>query len=537
MNNPIPSSDRNPNGISFGVIAALTLFIGLQVAGLFSQRTSPTPSKTARLSQQVTGSLDDETVAALANSSLYCKLAYSKPTPDGYGLSPDLLNESLESALIVEDKSGNAPGPARRVIVLRLLLHQPAFGKAGDHGYVPSDAFTKSLPSTVSRTDRANYLTELGIWTIADGNSIVDAKEEALLAGKIRNIPNIGWWQYPALLAFYNSQRDKSHARQIFTDGQSVSAISLIPVIVAMPVVLGMIVVGILLLIFLLFRQKSEPADPNTTVRFNLWPDLPEPIRNADRKLSGDLLWTVFCFYLFLPTLEGWLISGSSGILHSHLLRFSGLITSYLPAIHAWPQAKQLVFVVLITSAGYLIGALIPMSVLFVIARQRGASLADELGWHTRNIRSNLVYGALGYCVGLPLLLISGLLGARIFRGAPAPSNPAISLLSDSSSLTAQITLVVLATIAAPLCEEFFFRGVFFQGARQTFGPKAAILLTGFIFGIAHPVGITGMVTIGVLGCVLAWIAETRKSLAASMVGHFLQNLGATMAVMFLVSR
>jgi len=134
-------------------------------------------------------------------------------------------------------------------------------------------------------------------------------------------------------------------------------------------------------------------------------------------------------------------------------------------------------------------------------------------------------------------LFFAGIVGQSVFKGAAEPTNPAITLLTNSSSTAAQAIMVALATICAPLLEEFFFRGVFYQGARQKFGPAAAIVMTGVIFGLAHPVGAEGMLAIAVLGCVLAWVAESRKSLASSMIGHFLQNIGASMAVILLVSR
>ena len=68
------------------------------------------------------------------------------------------------------------------------------------------------------------------------------------------------------------------------------------------------------------------------------------------------------------------------------------------------------------------------------------------------------------------------------------------------------------------------FRGLFYQAARARLGVWPAILLTGFLFGSIHPVGIASIFPLMMLGCVLAWLAETRKSLWPGMIAHSSQN-------------
>ncbi len=144
----------------------------------------------------------------------------------------------------------------------------------------------------------------------------------------------------------------------------------------------------------------------------------------------------------------------------------------------------------------------------------------------------NLLYGLGGYAIALPLVIVAGLAGPQVFRHAPAPSNPAIPLLAGASSVWVQALLVLLATVAAPLTEELLFRGVFYNAAKLRAGVWPAIVMTGLVFGFVHPVGIAEMLPLAVLGGVFAWMAETRKSLAPSILGHCLQNTMATLMLL-----
>jgi membrane protease YdiL (CAAX protease family) len=72
------------------------------------------------------------------------------------------------------------------------------------------------------------------------------------------------------------------------------------------------------------------------------------------------------------------------------------------------------------------------------------------------------------------------------------------------------VEMVVLLTgicVAAPFCEEFFFRGVFQPGLNDALGPARGIFLTAFIFSAVHfdPVGFMARLELGIVFGVLAW--------------------------------
>ena len=80
---------------------------------------------------------------------------------------------------------------------------------------------------------------------------------------------------------------------------------------------------------------------------------------------------------------------------------------------------------------------------------------------------------------------------------------------ADESTL-ALLLIAFLATVAAPIAEEFFFRGFFFTALRSWSGPGIAAVLTGLVFGLFHvasaPIGYIAPLAIFGFGlCLLYW--------------------------------
>ncbi len=77
------------------------------------------------------------------------------------------------------------------------------------------------------------------------------------------------------------------------------------------------------------------------------------------------------------------------------------------------------------------------------------------------------------------------------------------------------------------LAEETLFRGYLILRLRPLLASMpAAIIVSSFIFSLGHGYeGTSGVITVGVMGAVLALIYVWRKSLVAPVVIHFLQDL------------
>ena len=102
---------------------------------------------------------------------------------------------------------------------------------------------------------------------------------------------------------------------------------------------------------------------------------------------------------------------------------------------------------------------------------------------------------------------------------------------------TRVLILILLATcVAAPIFEELFFRGFLFPAFAGRFGPVAAMIISGSLFGVAHvfvvPLRMT--VPLGVMGIALAWLLQQTKSLVPGMAVHgFVNALGAGVSAGF----
>ena len=92
------------------------------------------------------------------------------------------------------------------------------------------------------------------------------------------------------------------------------------------------------------------------------------------------------------------------------------------------------------------------------------------------------------------------------------------------------VSLLVLAVVAAPVCEEVIFRGVVMRGLLSRNRPVVAVGLQGVLFGLAHFDPVRGMGNIGLIlvlssvGCVLGGAAFLILRLAPTMIAHAILN-------------
>jgi uncharacterized protein len=161
---------------------------------------------------------------------------------------------------------------------------------------------------------------------------------------------------------------------------------------------------------------------------------------------------------------------------------------------------------------------------LFALAawgiRLGGGSIQSAIGgrWLTaKQFWRDLGIGVL-FLVGSNILL-AGL--QAILR--PGPNANIGRMLPRSAT---EITLWVFLSLSAGICEEFTFRGYL---QKQLNGwlknAPAAVVIQGIIFGAAHAYqGLKLVLTIIVLGSLLGWLAQWRKSTRPGMISHFLQD-------------
>jgi hypothetical protein len=92
------------------------------------------------------------------------------------------------------------------------------------------------------------------------------------------------------------------------------------------------------------------------------------------------------------------------------------------------------------------------------------------------------------------------------------------------------VSLLVVAVVAAPICEEIVFRGVVMRGLLSRTGAVMAVALQGVLFGMAHfdPArgkGNIGLIMVlGAVGCVLGGAAYLVRRLTPTMIAHGIIN-------------
>jgi membrane protease YdiL (CAAX protease family) len=94
--------------------------------------------------------------------------------------------------------------------------------------------------------------------------------------------------------------------------------------------------------------------------------------------------------------------------------------------------------------------------------------------------------------------------------------------------------LAILAVVAAPVFEEFIFRGLIFGGLRRSVNVAIATLASAAIFAIVHPP--VSVIPVFVMGVCAALVYERTRMLAAPVVSHAIYN-AAVVAFQWNVAR
>ncbi|MBA5605659.1 CPBP family intramembrane metalloprotease [Duganella sp. FT3S] len=124
----------------------------------------------------------------------------------------------------------------------------------------------------------------------------------------------------------------------------------------------------------------------------------------------------------------------------------------------------------------------------------------------------------LGLAAAVPAIAVGLVYLAALRHSALAPA-----LAAAAAGATVHPGwLLALAVLAAPLCEEFIFRGLIFGGLRRSMGALPAMLASAAIFAIVHPP--LSMLPVFVLGLCAAWSYERSQRLLAPMLVHALYN-------------
>jgi membrane protease YdiL (CAAX protease family) len=146
----------------------------------------------------------------------------------------------------------------------------------------------------------------------------------------------------------------------------------------------------------------------------------------------------------------------------------------------------------------------------------------DRIGWTSRNTVKEV---AIGIGLFIPFLVGNNLLDQGLHAlGFSSPSTPLPSYLTAKD--IPQLLMAGFLVVVVALAEETIFRGYLILRLRAVTGSRlAAAILSAIIFSLGHGYeGSAGVITVGAMGLVFAFVYLWRQSLVAPVVMHFLQD-------------
>ena len=184
---------------------------------------------------------------------------------------------------------------------------------------------------------------------------------------------------------------------------------------------------------------------------------------------------------------------------------------------------------------GYLFMALPP---LFIIYRQikiiNNQSFFNEdfFEFNLYPISKSLLSGFKGCLMVIPFVLLISLI-MNLFIDNQVGSNPLLEIVLNNNNFLAFILLLITTTIFAPFFEEIIFRGVLLPILSRDFGKILGIILSSFIFALAH-LSFSELPPLFILGVGLGTTRLVSGRLSSSIIMHSLWN-GLTFLNLFLL--
>ena len=312
-----------------------------------------------------------------------------------------------------------------------------------------------------------------------------------------------GWFRYRALAQLYQlQQRQEALVTLQATEQQAAQqALLELGIISSIPALGGLVGVG--LLIFLvsqrLVKGKESLLAQNEFVAWSTpW--------------NWETVWQVFILGFFLM---GQLLVP--------------LVFSLLQFKPASSNVRIQAFYVLVS---YLLLALGGLSVLYLSLK---SFLPLPEGWFRLKLRDNwFLWGLGGYCAALPLVVVVSLINQQLWKGQGG-SNPLLSLALEGQDQVALAIFFFTAALAAPLFEEFLFRGFLLPSLTRYLPVWGAIVASSLLFAIAH-LSLSEILPLTVLGMILGVVYTRSRNLLAPMLLHSLWNSGTLLSLFILGS-
>lgn len=312
-----------------------------------------------------------------------------------------------------------------------------------------------------------------------------------------------GWFRDTALVQLYRLQQRQEvlSALEIAQQEAATQALLKLGIIATIPSLTALI--GTILLIFLLTQRLLKG-------------------RESLLARNGDLLWS---------TPWNWEIIIQVFVLGFFLMGqlFIPEVLSILPIPRGTGNVRVEALTVLVS---YVLVALGCLSVLY-FSIKRFSPLPPN--WFRFNFFSNWFWwGIGGYCTALPIVVIVSLINQKLWQGQGG-SNPLLQMALESRDNIALGIFFFTAAIAAPVFEEFLFRGFLLPSLTRYTSVWGAIFTSGLLFAAAH-LSLSEILPLSALGIVLGVVYTRTRNLLASMFLHSLWNSGTLISLFILGS-
>lgn len=144
------------------------------------------------------------------------------------------------------------------------------------------------------------------------------------------------------------------------------------------------------------------------------------------------------------------------------------------------------------------------------------------------------LWGLGGYLTAIPLVFLVSIINAQLWHGQGG-SNPLLFLALKAQDQVALAIFFITASIAAPIFEEIMFRGFLLPSLTRYLPVWGAIIVSGFIFAIAH-LSLAEVMPLATLGIILGFVYTKSRSLLSSILVHSLWNSGTLFSLFVLGS-
>jgi membrane protease YdiL (CAAX protease family) len=312
-----------------------------------------------------------------------------------------------------------------------------------------------------------------------------------------------GWFRFTALTQLYQLQQRQEALTTLKTEQQNVAqgAVVKLAFIGVVPVMGTFVGVGLLLFLVgqRLVKGKAAILAQNSDVKWlTPW--------------DGETILQVF--------VVGFFFMGQ--ILVPLLLP---LLSISRPAGSVRMQAFTVLVSYLLVAAGAILVLFLSIKSFFPLPEN----------WFRFRVRDRwFLWGLGGYCVALPIVVVISLINQQLWQGQGG-SNPLLQLALEAQDFVALGIFFFTAAIAAPLFEEFLFRGFLLPSLTRYLSVWGAILVSSLLFAVAH-LSLSEIFPLTALGIVLGVVYTRSRNLLAPMLLHSLWNSGTLLSLFILGS-